>query len=117
MYDLICDGMYYKLVLKCTCPVFTGAVTYVTGSWKTYLLGTSKLFGKTQLKISTISSILIFFHTWIKQLLNLLAVTFHTHSFFFLGDMDDYIRPCSNFTCVGQQLTYKLGDLFRCWNG
>ena len=31
--------------------------------------------------------------------------------------MDDYIRPCSNFTCVGQQLTYKLGDLFRCWNG
>ena len=35
--------------------------TFVTGSWKTYLLGTSKLFGKTQLKISTFFSILIFF--------------------------------------------------------
>ena len=42
-----------------------------------------------------------FLHIWIKQLLNLLAVKFHTHSFFFLGDMDDYIRPCSNFTCMG----------------
>ena len=31
--------------------------------------------------------------------------------------MDDYIRPCSNFTCVGYQITYKLGDLFSCWNG
>ena len=26
----------------------------VTGSWKTYLLGTSKLFGKTQMKLSTL---------------------------------------------------------------
>ena len=92
-------------------------VIYVTGSWKTYLLGTSKLFGKTQMKISTIFFKLIFLHIGIKQLLNLLAVKFHTHSFFFIGYMDDYIRPCSNFTCVGQQVTYKLGDLFRCWNG
>ena len=29
-----------------------------------------------------------FLHIWIKQLLNLLVVKFHTHSFFFLGDMD-----------------------------
>jgi len=32
------------------------------------------------------------FHIWIKQLLHLLALKFHTKSFFFLGDMDDYIR-------------------------
>ena len=33
----------------------------VTGSWKTYLLGTSKLFG-TQMKISTIFKINVFAH-------------------------------------------------------
>jgi len=32
-----------------------------------------------------------FMHIWVKQLLNLLAMKFHTKSFFFLGDMDDYI--------------------------
>ena len=26
--------------------------------------------------------------------------------------MDDYIKPCSNFTCLGHQLTYKLRDVF-----
>jgi len=34
----------------------------------------------------------VFLHIWIKQLLNLLAVKFHTKSFFLLGDMDDYIN-------------------------
>ena len=34
---------------------------YVTGSWKTYLLGTSKLFGKTQMKISTLFKKILFF--------------------------------------------------------
>jgi len=56
--------------------------------------GHKQTFAKTQLKIFTIKFIL---HIWIKQLLNLLAVKFHTKSFFFLGDMDDYIRltPCA----------------------
>jgi len=50
-----------------------------------YPLGTSKLFKKTQ----NISDVLNFFlHIWIKQLLRVLA---DTQSFFFLGDMDDYI--------------------------
>ena len=35
--------------------------TNVTGSWKTYLLGTNKLFGKTQMKISTTFLKLFFF--------------------------------------------------------
>jgi len=50
-------------------------------------------------------------------ILNLVSVKFHTHSFFLLGDMDVYTRPCSNLTYVGQQLINKLGNLFRCWNG
>ena len=33
----------------------------VTGSWKTYLLSTSKIFGKTQMNISTILLKVIFF--------------------------------------------------------
>ena len=81
----------------------------MTVSWKTYLLGTSKLFGKTQMKISTLSFKLIFLHIWIKQLLNLLAVKFHTHSFFFLVDMDDYIRPCSNFHMRGITINLQIG--------
>jgi len=50
--------------------------------------------------------------TLLLVLLDLLASSFTqgqpqqiiSHSFFPLGGMDDYIRPCSNFTCVGQQL-------------
>ena len=34
----------------------------------------------------------------ILQLLNLLAVKFHNQSFFLLGDMEDFIRSCSDFT-------------------
>ena len=37
---------------------------------------------------------------------------FYIHSFSLLGDMDDFIRLCSNFTYVGQQLTFKLGDFY-----
>ena len=37
----------------------------------------------------------------IKQQLSLLAVKFHTHSFFILGDVLSYIRPCSSFTMRG----------------
>ena len=33
-----------------------------------------------------------FLPIWVKQLLNLLAIKFHTKSFSFLGDMGDYIR-------------------------
>ena len=55
--------------------------------------GHKQNFEKTQLKIFTILfKIKFFLHIWIKQVLNLLAVKFHTNSFFFLGDMDDYIR-------------------------
>ena len=35
----------------------------------------------------------VFLHILIKQLLKLLSVKFLSKSFFFLGDMDDYIRP------------------------
>ena len=38
-----------------------GLKIYVTGSWKIYLFGTSKLVGKTQIKILTNSLKLIFF--------------------------------------------------------
>ena len=33
---------------------------------------------------------------------------FHNHSLIFVGDVDNYIRPCSIFICTGQQLTYKV---------
>jgi len=89
---------------KCLCcdhasrsKLFCNAV-YLTGFWKPYLLAQDFWENTNEnFKIN-------FLHIWIKQLLNLLAMKFHTHSFFPLGDMDDYIRPCSNFTWVGQQL-------------
>ena len=46
---------------------------------------------------------------WIKQLLNLLAVKFHTQSFFLLGDTDDFIRPCSDFTMRGTPINLQMG--------
>ena len=56
---------------------------------------------------------LIFLHILIKQLLSLLAVKLHTDSFFFLGDIYSIISGHVVVSqCVGQQLTYKLGDLF-----
>ena len=73
----------------------------MTGSWKTCLLGTSKLFEKTQLKILMV----FILHIWIKQLLNLLRLKFHTKSFFFLGDMYDYMTdqltpPLNSYTTI-----------------
>ena len=53
-------------------------------------------FWKTQLKISAFFLKLIFFHIWIKPLLNLIY------------NIDDYVRPCSDFTCVGYQLTWVI---------
>ena len=46
-----------------------------------------------------------------KQLLSLLAVKFHTYSFFYIEDILNYIRLCSSFTAFEGQLTYNLGDL------
>ena len=66
---------------------------YVTGSWKTYLLGTSKLWENLIENLLIFSNKAFSFQIWIKQLLNLLGMKFHTKSFFFLGDMDDCIRP------------------------
>ena len=50
-----------------------------------------------------------FFHILIKQLLSLLAVKFHTHSFFILGDILNYIRPCSSFTMRGTAINLQIG--------
>jgi len=57
-------------------------------------IGHKQTLAKTQLKIyAMILKLQIFLHILIMQLLKLLAVKFHTKSFFFLGDMDDYIGP------------------------
>ena len=51
---------------------------YVTGSWKTYLWAQAN-FEKTQLKIIIIFSNKVFsLQIWIKQLLSLLAMKFHS---------------------------------------
>ena len=52
---------------------------------------------------------LIFLHILIKQLLSLLAVKFHTHSFFYLGDILNYIRPCGSFTMHGTTINLQIG--------
>jgi len=51
--------------------------------------GHKQTFEKAQLKIFTSFLNIFFFQI---QLLSFLAVKFHTKNFFFLGDMDDYIR-------------------------
>ena len=51
-------------------------------------------------------------HLWIKQSLNFLAVKFEEQGSFLLRDMGVVVTLCSILRCVGQQLTYKLGDLF-----
>jgi len=63
---------------------------YVTGSWKTYLLGTSKVSKNSVENLCNHFKIKLL-HVLIRQLLKLLAVKFHTKIFFFLGGMDDYI--------------------------
>ena len=60
--------------------------------------GHKQTFQKSQLNnIYPISNIylsnFIQLHNWIKQLLNILDVKFHTKSLFFQGDMDDYTKP------------------------
>ena len=77
--------------------------------WKTIHLGTCKICGNSQLKISVVFLKLIFLHILIKQLLSLLAVKLHTDSFFFLGDILNYIRPCSSFTMRGTTINLQIG--------
>ena len=52
---------------------------------------------------------LIFLHIWINQLLSFLPVKLHTQSFFLLGDMDDFIRACSDFTMRGTPINLQMG--------
>ena len=51
-------------------------------------------------------------HIQIRQSLSFLVVKFEAQGSFLLGDMGVFVTPCSIFRCVGQQLTYKLGDWF-----
>jgi len=73
-----------------------------------FLLNTSQLSNmwpdlgkpeKTPLKILTISFKLFFAHLY--KAIILLAVKVYTRSFFFLGDMDNYIRPTQFAKKVG----------------
>ena len=72
--------------------------------------GHKQTFAKTQLKIFIIflNFTLNFLHIWIKQLLNLLAVKFHTKSLFFLEDMDDYYQTdqCAKKVVFQNMVTY-----------
>jgi len=75
-----CAATWRGVHPSCSDKVSLTPSKYVTGSWKTYLLGTSKLSKETQLKTSVTFLKLVFLHIWIKQLLNFLAVKFYTHS-------------------------------------
>jgi len=81
---------------------------------KTYLLATSKLLTKVSWK----SNNLVFWNIWVKQLLNFLAVKFHTKSCFLLGDMDDYIRltnyPKGRFSKIWSHLSVVLKPQINC---
>ena len=63
------------------------------------------------LKVSAIFTQSILLHMWIKPSLSFLAVKFEAHGSFLLGENGIFVATCI-FKCVGQQLTYKLGDLF-----
>ena len=52
-------------------------------------LGKPTFWAQANFRQNSIENHHIFLHIWIKQLLNLFAVKFHTKSFFLLGDMDD----------------------------
>ena len=65
----------------------------------------------SQLKISVIFFKINFFAYSDKATikLSLLAVKFHTHSFFYLGDILNYTRPCSSFTMRGTTINLQIG--------
>jgi len=65
----------------------------VTGTWKTYLLGTSKYFEKIRIK-SFKNIFQINFFTHLDSLINVVSCyEISQPKPLFLGDMDDYIRP------------------------
>ena len=96
-----------SLSLHSQLPSSLFSFTNVTGFWKTYLLGTYKNFGKVQMKISIFKKKNYFSHLDKATIKPSCCEVSHP-KLLFLGDMDDCIRPCSNFTCVGNQLTYEL---------
>ena len=51
---------------------------------------------------------IIFFTYSDKATLSLLAVKYHTHSFFSLGDILNYIRQCSSFTMRGTAIILQI---------
>ena len=59
-------------------------------------------------KISEIFLKLTFLHILLTQLLSLLAVKFYNHSSFILGDILNYIRPCTSFTMRGTAINLQI---------
>ena len=76
---------------------------FVTGSWKICLLGCIRELSENSIKkiIVLFSNKVPFLQIWIKQLLKILAMKFHTKSFFFLEEMNDFIRPNQCIQKVG----------------
>jgi len=51
-----------------------------------------------------------FLYIWNKKLSNLVGVKFH---FFLLGNMDDFFRPCRDFTTFGTAINLQIRWFFQ----
>ena len=63
----------------------------VTGSWKTYLVGTKEASGQSNQTIQIVFQCQFLLHILIKQILSFVAVKFETYNSFLLGDMVVFI--------------------------
>ena len=82
---------------------------FVTQFWKIILLGTCKICRKTQLKISAILKIILFFTHLDKVTIMPSSCEISHPKLLSAGDMDDFIRPCSDFTMRGTPINLQMG--------
>ena len=64
---------------------------YVTGSWKTYLVGTKQASGQSNQTFQIAFQCQFLLHILIKQILSFVALKFETYNSFLLGDMVVFI--------------------------
>ena len=70
-----------------TCMIPQYEAIYVTGSWKTYLVGTKQALGQSNQSFQIVCQCQFLLHILKKQTLSFFAVKFETYNSFLLGDM------------------------------
>ena len=104
-FHFISRVVYAHIYIYCT--------QHVTGSWKTYLVSTSKFSGISYQKFSIFFCHQFLLHLWIKQLFSFLAGKFETQKSFLLGDMV-VITQCRCAKEVGLPRSGHILDYLVC---